>query len=80
LAAPAAWRANDVVVYDAMREASTTLTALLLHTSPSPSDAHAEVVQLRQDVLGVDAFDRGATAALANRIAARIDELTGRGR
>jgi hypothetical protein len=80
LAVPAAWRANDVVAYEAMRESSTTLTALLLHTSLAPPDAHAEVVQLRQDVLGVDAFDRAATAALANRIAARIDELTGRGR
>lgn len=74
-----AWRANDVVEYDAMREFATMLTALLLRkSSDDPSSAlaaSAEVRVLRQDVLGVDAYDRAAVSSLATRIGSRIIEL-----
>lgn len=75
LAGISAWRVNDVVAYEAMRESATTLTALLLGVASSV-DATAELAQLRSEVLGVDGYDRAAVVALATRISERILELS----
>ena len=81
LAGITAWRVNDVVAYDAMRESATTLTAMLLgathSSSANPDTVQAEIAQLRQGVLAVDAFDRAAVAALSARISGRILEQSG---
>lgn len=77
MAAPAAWRANDVVAYEAMRESATALIALLLRRATDGSDPLGEATKLRQDVLEVDAYDRAAVTALAARIAHRAAELSG---
>ncbi len=69
-----AWRANDVVAFELMRESATTLTALLLR-SPKVANANNEVADLRSSVLSVDGHDRAAVAALAASISDRIHEL-----
>lgn len=71
MAGISAWRANDVVAYEAMRESATTLSALLLRSS-----ADIEVRELRDAVVGVDGYDRAAVSALAAHIRRRIAELT----
>ena len=81
MAGISAWRANDVVEYDAMRDDATKLVALLLRESSSglsvdPSGAD-EIRELRRDVLTVDGGRRAAVSALAARIRNRIAELTG---
>lgn len=80
LAGISAWRTNDVVTYEAMRESATTLTALLLRASSGDpttnSSATIEVRELRDAVVGVDGFDRAAVSALAAHIRRRIAELT----
>lgn len=78
MAGISAWRVNDVVAYDAMRESATTLTALLLGAAHHELDvAQADVAQLRGDVLAVDAYDRAAVAVLSARINRHIADLTG---
>jgi len=70
---------NDVVAYDAMKEVATTLTALLFasgdHGSAGSDSVRAELADLRQDVLTVDGYDRGAVAELAVRIRDRVTQL-----
>ncbi len=80
MAGISAWRANDVVSYDAAREGATMLIALLLRrvsdepaAEPSLTD---ELQKLRHDVLTVNGYDRAAVSALAAHIRGRIAELT----
>ncbi|WP_442574851.1 hypothetical protein ACSBPH_13585 [Microbacterium sp. F51-2R] len=79
MAGISAWRANDVVAYDAMRESAMVLTAILLGASNDGSsnsvERDAEIVQLRRNVLTVDSYDREAVTALTHQIAGRINEL-----
>ena len=81
LAEVPAWRTNDVVAYDAMRDSATTLTALVLHSSnsgtPTGHKVPDDIAQLRKDVLEVEGYDRAAVAELAARIRSRIAELSG---
>lgn len=76
-----AWRVNDVVAYDRMRESASALTSLLLQSSSAtteePSDVRAELAQLRHDLLSLDGYDRVAVGDLAARIDNRIAELKG---
>jgi hypothetical protein len=75
-AVTSAWRANDVVVYDAMRTAATRLTAALLsHARRTAEPARDELIRLREDVAAVDGYDRPAVIALKDRIQARLREL-----
>lgn len=75
-----AWRINDAVAYEAMRESATLLTSLLLQSSIERSGRSAaalsELQQLQRDILDVDGHDRAAVNLLADRIAVRITELT----
>ncbi len=71
-----AWRVNDVVAYDRLREAVTSRTALLLGSALPHDVARAEVIQLRRDVLAVDGFDRADVDEFARRIDDRIRDLT----
>lgn len=76
-----AWRVNDVVAYDLMGESALALTALLARAAISDSrmsdPVRLELAQLQHDILTVDGYDRVAVSALAERIAARIRELSG---
>ncbi|KJL45768.1 hypothetical protein [Microbacterium trichothecenolyticum] len=78
-AATSPWRVNDVVTYDRMREAAIHLTALLAAVAraddPAAGAARDELTALHREVHAVDAFDRAAVAALAERIDGRIREL-----
>lgn len=75
-----AWRVNDAVAYEAMRESATLLTSLLLQSSIESSEPSAaalsELQQLHRDILDMDAYDRVAVNSLADRIAVRTAELT----
>lgn len=76
-----AWRANDVVTYDVMRESATTLTALLhrvIVLNPRVGDRiRSEIAAWRDDVVTVNAYDRADVVALATRIEARSREING---
>ncbi|WP_314855677.1 hypothetical protein [uncultured Microbacterium sp.] len=80
MAGISAWRVNDAVAYEAMRESATLLTSLLLqsslgHSGPA-AGALSELQQLQRDILEVDGHDRAAVNSLADRIAVRVAELT----
>jgi len=79
LADTSAWRVNDVVAFEAMRESATTLTALLLHRSTGGrqtlSRAIEEITTLRESVLNTDSDDRAAVSLLAKSIDRRIEQL-----
>jgi len=75
LAGTSAWRVNDVVAYDVMRESATTLTALLLESVTDDAGV-AELAELRRAVLNVDGYDRVQVGALASSINYRIAELS----
>lgn len=81
-AVTSAWRANDVVVYDAMRTAATRLTAALLsrarRTERAAERARDDLTRLLQDVAAVDGYDRTAVIALTGRIEARLRDLEDR--
>lgn len=74
-----AWRVNDVVAYDRMRESASALTSLLLQSSSAAtadcSGARTELAQLRHVLLSLDGYDRVAVADMAARIDNRIAEL-----
>lgn len=76
-----AWRVNDVVAYDRMRESASALTSLLLQSSSATTEersgARTELAQLRHDLLSLDGYDRVAVGELAARIDNRIAELKG---
>ncbi|MBW9121887.1 hypothetical protein JNB63_17455 [Microbacterium trichothecenolyticum] len=76
------WRVNDVVAYDRMREAAVTafaeLHAATQTDGPGTDAARQELVELRRDVLAVDAYDRTAVADLARRIDEVLQRLEGR--
>lgn len=74
-----AWRVNDVVAFEAMRESATMLTALLLHGSTDGrqtlSGAIDEVTKLRESVLKTHSDDRAEVSRLAKSIERRIVQL-----
>lgn len=73
------WRVNDAVAYDRMRDTATALWGLLLASAraggPESSAARQELAALRDETLGVDAYDRNAVAALTTRLEDRIREF-----
>ncbi|NYE18046.1 hypothetical protein [Microbacterium immunditiarum] len=76
-----AWRANDVVAYDAMREAANSVVALVLRRAAEgaieQSAAGTEAASIRRDVFQVDGYDRAAVDALRDCLDARAAELSG---
>lgn len=74
-----AWRVNDVVAFEGMRESAIMLTALLLHRSTDGrqtlSSAIDEVTTLRESVLNTDSDDRAAVSRLSKSIDRRIIQL-----
>lgn len=76
-----AWRANDVVAYEAMRDDADTAIALLLRLSREgafpASRAHSEAAAIRRQVFEVDGFDRDAVNATRLALEQRISTLSG---
>ena len=62
-----AWRADDAVAYEELREVSAAVVSLLVSRQrPDRAGAIAEAAHVRQCVLEVDGFDRQAVdSALA---------------
>lgn len=82
MAAPgSAWRANDVVAYDGMREAASTVIASLLRRSggsePGASAHLTEAAELRDRVLQVSGFDRAAVDKMNAELQQEIELLAG---
>lgn len=79
---PSAWRANDVVAYDGLREAANAAIALLLRLSTTgtidESEAIAASAEIRQSVLGIDGFDRAEVDSHRTLLDERIADLISR--
>lgn len=79
MAQASAWRVNDAVAMDAMREDSATLVALLLPIAgsgaPNAATAREELSDILRDVLSVDGYDRRTVEALTDQIRERIRVL-----
>ncbi|MGU3643855.1 hypothetical protein ACLBXX_02735 [Microbacterium sp. C23T] len=77
-----AWRANDVVAYDALRETANAAIALLLRLSATGAMSEKESLsaarEIRQGVLGVDGFDRAGVDLHRALLDERLSELTSR--
>jgi hypothetical protein len=74
-AGPSAWRVNNAVAYDALREQAGTLTALLLQREQTPGEARDAVIALRAKVNTIAGFDRTAVDAATAEIEGRIRQL-----
>ncbi|MDY0907856.1 hypothetical protein [Microbacterium sp. CFBP9034] len=66
-----AWRANDIVTYDGVREAANAAIAAVLRLADDgailPERAIAEASAIRIALLEVNAYDRSALDALLER-------------
>ena len=75
-----AWRADDVVAYDAMREEANSAIALLLRLSDSRAikadQAVSEAIDIREMMSDIDGYDRAAVDSARARLADRVTELT----
>ncbi len=75
------WRVNDVVAHDRMRESAIEAFAILARTvqaeGPRADNARVELTVMWGDVLTVDAYDRAAVTALAERIEDLISDFEG---
>ena len=76
-----AWRANDIVTYDAVREAANSAIAAVLRLSDDgailPERAIAEVSAIRSQLLEVDAYDRSALDVTLERFRNQAAEYSG---
>ncbi|MDL9978592.1 hypothetical protein [Microbacterium candidum] len=76
-----AWRTNDVVAYDAMREAVNTAIALLMRLADEGAMlqriANEEAAEIRREMLLVDGYDRTAIDAARATFDARVANLAG---
>lgn len=75
-----AWRANDVVAYEAMRDAANKAIALLLRARDDAgirgADTTEEAADIRREMLEVDGYDRAAVDVFRNRLDDRIAEVS----
>ncbi|MCR2811281.1 MULTISPECIES: hypothetical protein [unclassified Microbacterium] len=81
MAHSSAWRVNDAVAFEALRDTSARVTALLLQVvrsdGPSAREAWEEVQAVRRESLLVNGYDRRAVDRLAARLTARALTLEG---
>lgn len=82
IAERSAWRANDVVAYDALRDAVGTVIATLFRLADDgvlePAEAVREATDIRRVFLDVDAHDRSAIDAARASVGHQLADLTGR--
>jgi hypothetical protein len=75
-----AWRANDVVEYELLRDAGAALTAALLSAARSDDSfaggLRAEMVALRRELSSVSPYDRAAVTAMRQRVERRLMEFS----
>ena len=81
IAERSAWRANDVVAYDALRDAVGTAIATVFRLAEDgilkPAEAVSEATDIRRVFLDVDAYDRSAIDAARTSLEHQIAHLTG---
>lgn len=74
-----AWRANDVVAYDAFREVGNTAIALVLRLARdgviTTDAALSEAADIQRELLEVDAYDRAALDAAHRELDKRVRGL-----
>lgn len=77
-----AWRANDVVAYDSLRDAVSTAIATLLRLADDGTlevgQAVREAAAIRRELFDVDAYDRDAVDSARATLEQRVADLTGR--
>lgn len=75
------WHVNDVVVYDVMRELSNSVQARLLDRVRIGDDsARTELLEVRNNTLHLDGYDRASVEAYTRQLELRDAELAGAGR
>lgn len=76
-----AWRVNDIVTYEAVREAASAAIAAVLRLAADGALLHqravAEASAIRRELLDVDAYDRSALDAALERFRDRAAEYSG---
>lgn len=76
-----AWRPNDVVAYDGMREAANTAIALWVRLADEGAIllrvANEEASAIRRELLLVDGYDRAAVDAARVRFDELVTKLAG---
>ncbi|KHK98848.1 hypothetical protein LK09_08245 [Microbacterium mangrovi] len=74
-----AWRPDDIVAYEEMRDLAVETQTLLIDRArrggQDAEDSRAEASNLRHETLAVDGFDRSAIDEQTRRIAQRLIEL-----
>ena len=74
-----AWRPDDIVAYEEMRdlavETQTLLIAKARRGGAGAEDARAEATRLRRETVAVDGFDRKAVDDQTRRLALRLVAL-----
>ena len=70
-AGPSAWRVNDAIAYDEMRERASALASQLLQRAQQGVASPDSVVRLRAQANAVDGFDRAAVDRLTAELESR---------
>lgn len=70
-AGPSAWRVNDAIAYDEMRDRASALASQLLRRAQQSGASLGSVISLRAQVNAVDGFDRAAVDLLTAELESR---------
>lgn len=71
---PSPWRANDAVLYDALRdEFRSSIAVLLTRVDAQGTKALNSIQRLRSTVYTVDGFDRAEVTASLNNLPSHAD-------
>jgi len=70
-AGPSAWRVNDAIAYDEMRDCASALASQLLQRAQQGGSSRDSVISLRAQVNAVDGFDRAAVDRLTAELESR---------
>lgn len=70
-AGQSAWRVNDAIAYDEMRDRASALASQLLQRARQGSASLDSVISLRAQANAVDGFDRAAVDQLTAELESR---------
>ena len=76
-AGPSAWRVNDAIAYDEMRDRASSLASQLLQRAQQDSAPLDSVINLRAQANAVDGFDRAAVDRLTAELESRSSNAAG---
>lgn len=74
-AGPSAWRVNDAIAYDEMRDRAIALASQLLQRAQQGSASLDSVISLRVQANAVDGFDRAAVDRLTVELESRSSNV-----